>query len=108
MTVPIVSKKSISMIEKIVRIADRAPRTANAWNGSWRPRPSVEKFGVHVRVSTFDTPTMIETIVVVRMLMIRAALTFRAHRMIVRNNPNRNTYWAVSVIGRSVTAGMLP
>ena len=54
------------------------PRRVNAWSGSWRPRPSVEKSGVHDSGPTFTTPARMATIVVTRMLMIRAALILRA------------------------------
>ena len=55
------------------------PSFVNAWNGSCRPSPIVEKLGVVTSVvSTFWTPTTIATTVVTRMLMISDALRPRA------------------------------
>jgi hypothetical protein len=74
-----VSKKSLSITAKIVRIAVTKPSFVNAWNGSCRPSPIVEKLGVVTSVvSTFWTPTTIATTVVTRMLMISDALRPRA------------------------------
>ena len=74
-TVPIVSKKSDSMIAKIVEHGRRAtPSLVNAWNGSCRPRPRVSKLTVAIRGSGIvATPATMATTVVTRMLMIRAA-----------------------------------
>ena len=92
-TVPIVSKKSLSMIAKIVSSADTTPSFANTWNGSWSPSPRVEKLttAVSLLVSTGCTPATIAMIVVTAMLMISAARILRAYRMKVIARPIRNT-----------------
>ena len=96
------------MIAKIVRIAVRTPSLAKAWNGSWSPRPSVEKLGDQTRSPTFWMPNTIATTVVTRMLMISAARMRMANSTMVTARPNRKTYCCGSTMGRIVTAGMLP
>ena len=91
-TVPIVSKKSDSMIAKMVSSAVSTPSLANAWNGSCRPSPSVEKLGVTTSgLGMVATPTMSAMTVVARMLMINAARILRTKRMIVIARPMRKT-----------------
>ena len=91
--VPIVSKKSVSMKLKIVRMAARAPSTVKTLVRS--NCPSVEKFGVAVNVvGSGWTPVRIATMVVTRMLSRSAAGTLRAHSATVRSSPNQNTKWA--------------
>ena len=104
-TVPIVSKKSDSMIAKIVRTAVRNPSLVKAWNGSWTPSPIVEKFGAIVNCDGIEvTPAMSATIVVIAMLMIRAARTFSANSATVIARPSRNTNWPAVVGNASVTS----
>ena len=79
-TVPIVSKKSVSMIAKITRIAVRSGRVLKTLPRSNDPR--VEKFGVSASLSgIFVTPAARATSVVPRIEMTRAARIRRAHRI---------------------------
>jgi hypothetical protein len=55
-TVPIVSKKSLSMIAKIVRTAANAPRVENAWNRSgWNRVPND---GTRLRLAGMAAPSV--------------------------------------------------
>src|SRR6266404_4538579 len=102
-TVPMVSKKSVSMIAKITRIA-----TSNGSVLKTLPMsnaPMVEKFGVSVSVDgTLVTPAMRAMIVVTRMEMTRAALMPRAHRTTVTRSPKRKTNWPGVVGNDTVTS----
>ncbi len=105
MTVPIVSKKSLSMIAKMVRTAVTNPSFAKIWNGSWRPRPRVEKLGVATRLLRFTgwTPRIIAMIVVAKMLMISAARILSAYSTNVMTRPMMNTSCPAVVGNDSVT-----
>ncbi len=74
--VPIVSKKSVSIRLKIVRIAPSTPSVPKTLvRSNW---PSVEKFGAWKRFAgTVVTPTMNAMIEVMTMLMTSAAGTLR-------------------------------
>ena len=88
MTVPIVSKKSVSMIAKIVRTAANGPRTVKTLvRSNW---PSVAKLGVTEIVSgTFAMPVRSATTVMTKIEMIRAPGIFRTNRTIVNTRPRQ-------------------
>jgi hypothetical protein len=57
-------------------MAVTTPSLAKTWNGSWRPRPKVEKSGAAMSSlagGSGATPVTTAMTVVTRMLMIRAA-----------------------------------
>ena len=82
---------------KMVRTAARAPSTVKTLvRSNW---PNVEKLGVAVNVvGSGWIPVRIAMTVVTRMLMRRAAGTFRAHSATVRARANQNRNW-VGVVG---------
>ncbi len=92
--VPIVSKKSVSMIAKIVSAAASAPMPQISPMSNF---PRVEKSGAKLmsagrcvspsRKARMDTATM---------LMRSAARTFMTNRTIVRTSPSTNSHWAVA------------
>ncbi len=85
-TVPIVSKKSASMIVKMVRMAASRPSVEKTLPMSKAPR--VEKFGVLSRSGgTWVTPTRRAMTEVMTMLSTRAAGTLRTYRTIVTTRP---------------------
>ena len=94
--VPIVSKKSVSMIVKITRSAVRRPSFSN---GSVRLNwPIVAKLGVTpITSGIFWTPAAIAITDVMRMLRISAARIFMTYSAIVIARPTRKTNWAVVV-----------
>ncbi len=106
-TVPIVSKKSLSMMVKIARIAASTPASmVKIPARSWRPRPSVLKLGVHTNSSGMAcTPVMMARMVVAAMLMISAPLTFRVQSAKVRSRPARKTKSAGSVGNWNASGG---
>ena len=105
-TVPIVSKKSTSMIEKITRIAVSAPSEKTFVRSN---APSVEKESadgmIENVVGTVATPATRAMIVVTRIEITSAALIRRAHRTAVRIRPMRKTNWPGSVGNAGARAG---
>ncbi len=106
-TVPIVSKKSVSMIAKIVSAAVSGPRTVNTLvRSNW---PIVAKLGVAVMVDgTVATPVTRQTTVMTAIEMIRAPRSFMTHRTIVRSSPSRKMNCDVSVGKTGATIGDPP
>ena len=103
-TVPIVSKKSLSMSAKIVSTATTAPNVKTLlMSGN-----SGKKDGVLTKsAGTFWTPATIATTVVTRMLMSSAPRMRMTHRAMVRNNPRKNTKCA-GVVGKTSSTGGRP
>ncbi len=108
-TVPIVSKKSVSMIAKIVRSAVSRPRLNTLPRSNFPRVLKVLLVGVMTKsVGTLATPVTNASTVVARMLMIRAPRIFSTQRAIVRARPAQKTNCAGSVGNTGATGGTPP